>query len=140
MKDEMEKLLQEEAGGLLLSCDFIEQELEQKQISGSFSVESMTGKAIKGKVIVSDPRVKCQESVFQSESVKISYYFDGYDMEPGEVISGSFMLITNFGEFEIPFSFSYPKKDISSSLGEIRNLFHFTNLARSVEIVFFDRI
>ena len=131
MKDEMEKLLQEEAGGLLLSCDFIEQELEQKQISGSFSVESMTGKAIKGKVIVSDPRVKCQESVFQSESVKISYYFDGSDMEPGEVISGSFVLITNFGEFEIPFSFSYPKKDISSSLGEIRNLFHFTNLART---------
>ena len=132
MREEMEKILQEETDGVvMLSCDFIEQELEQKQISGSFSMESMNGKAIKGKVIVSDPRVKYKESGFQSEQVKISYYFDGSDMEPEEVVSGSFMLITNFGEFEIPFSFSYPKQDITSSLGEIKNLFHFTNLARA---------
>ena len=131
MKEEMEKLLQEEAGGLLLSCDFIEQELENGQIKGSFSMESMYGRAIKGKVIVSDPRVKCQESIFQGESVKISYYFDGSDMEPEEIVSGSFTLITNLGEYEIPFSFSYPKVDLTSSLGEIRNVFHFTNLART---------
>lgn len=131
MKDEMNKLIQEDAGGLLLSCDFIEQELEEGQIRGSFSMESMYGKEIKGKVIVSDPRVKCQESVFQGESVKISYYFDGTDMEPEEVISGFFMLITNLGEYEIPFSFSYPKVDLNSSLGEIKNVFHFTNLARA---------
>ena len=72
----MDKLIQEDAGGALLSCDFIEQELEEGQIRGSFSMESMYGKAIKGKVIVTDPRVKCQESVFQGESVEISYYFD----------------------------------------------------------------
>lgn len=131
MKEEMDKLIQEEAGGILLSCDFIEQELENKQIQGYFSMESMYGKAIKGKVIVSDPRVKCQESAFQGENVKISYYFDGSDMEPGEVVSGFFMLITNLGEYEIPFSFSYPKPDMNSSLGEIRNVFHFTNLART---------
>ena len=132
MREEMEKILQEETdSGVLLSCDFIEQELDEKQISGSFSMESMNGKAIKGKVIVSDPRVEYKESGFQSEQVKISYYFDGSDMEPEEVVSGSFMLITNFGEFEIPFSFSYPKQDITSSLGEIKNLFHFTNLART---------
>ena len=127
----MEKILQEEAGELQLSCDFIEQELEGEQITGSFSMESLNGKAIKGKVIVSDPRVKYQESGFKSEQVKISYYFDGSNMEPSEVVSGSFMLITNFGEIEIPFSFSHPKKNISSSLGEIKNLFHFTNLART---------
>lgn len=131
MKEEMEKILQEEAGELQISCDFIEQELEQGQISGSFFIESLNGKAIKGRVVVSDPRVKYQEFGFQGEQVKISYYFDGSDMEPSEVVSGSFMLITNFGEFEIPFSFFHPKQNISSSLGEIRNLFHFTNLART---------
>jgi len=131
VREEMEKILQEEAGELQLSCDFIEQELDRGQVTGSFSMESLNGKAIKGKVIVSDPRVKYQESGFQSEQVKISYYFDGFDMEKSEVVSGSFMLITNFGEIEIPFSFFYPKQDISSSLGEIKNLFHFTNLART---------
>ena len=131
MREEMEKILQEEAGQLQLSCDFIEQELERGQISGSFSIESLNKKAIKGKVIVSDPRVKYQESGFQSEQVKISYYFEGFDIEPSEVVSGSFMLITNCGEYEIPFSFFHPKQNISSSLGEIKNLFHFTNLART---------
>ena len=128
----MEKVLQEYADEpIQLSCDFIEENLKEKQISGSFFLESMSEKPIKGKVIVSDPRVKCSESVFQSKNVKISYYFDGSDMESGEVVSGLFMLITNFGEFEIPFTFSYPKEEPGSSLGEIRNLFHFTNLART---------
>ena len=131
MREGMEKLLQEETGVLQISCDFIEQELESGQASGSFSVKSMNGKAIKGKVIVSDPRVKYQESGFQSEQIQISYYFDGSDTEPTEIVSGSFMLITNFGEFEIPFSFYHPKQDITSSLGEIKNLFHFTNLAKT---------
>ena len=54
MREGMEKLLQEETGVLQISCDFIEQELESGQASGSFSVKSMNGKAIKGKVIVSD--------------------------------------------------------------------------------------
>ena len=132
MRDDMEKVLQEYADEpIQLSCDFIEENLKEKQNSGSFFLESMSEKPIKGKVIVSDPRVKCSEPVFQSKNVKISYYFDGSDMEPGEVISGLFMLITNFGEFEIPFTFSCPKEDLGSSLGEIRNLFHFTNLART---------
>lgn len=131
MREEIEKILQEDAGRLQLSCDFIEQELEQGKVYGSFSMESLNGKAIKGKVIVSDPRVQYQEFGFQSEQVKISYYFDGSYMEPGEVVSGSFVLITNFGEYEIPFSFSGPKQNLSSSLGEIKNLFHFTNLARA---------
>ena len=131
MKEDMERLLQEEAGKLQLSCNFIEQELVQGKVAGSFSMKSFHGKAIKGKVIVSDPRVQYQEFGFRSEQVKISYYFDGSYMEPGEIVSGSFVLITNFGEFEIPFSFFTPKQEIASSLGEIKNLFHFTNLAEN---------
>ena len=132
MKTEMEKLLQEEEISMLqISCEYIQQSLEEGKIQGSFYVSSTTGKVVKGKVMVTDPRVQCRETAFQSEKVEISYYFDGSDMEAGEVISGLFMLITNFGEFEIPFTFSYPKENLGSSLGEIRNLFHFTNLART---------
>ena len=132
MKEEMEKLLQEEETFMLeISCDYISQELEEGKVSGSFFITSMSDRKVKGKVLVSDPRVQCQETVFHSEKVEISYYFDGADMEPEEVVSGSFVLITNFGEFEIPFDFSYPKEEMTSSLGEIKNLFHFTNLART---------
>ena len=132
MKTEMEKLLQEEEiSRLEISCDYIQQSLEEGKVQGSFYISSTTDKAVKGKVIVSDPRVQCPESVFQNDKVEISYYFDGSDMEPEEIVSGFFVLITNFGEYEIPFEFSYPKEELSSSLGEIKNLFHFTNLART---------
>ena len=132
MKEEMEKLLQEEKTSFLqISCDVIEQELKQGKIEGSFTLESVSGKAIKGKVLVADPRVEIQATGFQSEVVKISYYFDGSHMESEEEVSGSFVVLTNFGEYEVPYTFCYPKKNIESSLGEIKNLFHFTNLARS---------
>ena len=132
MKNEMEKMMQEEKSSFLqISCTEIEQELEQGSITGSFLLESTPGKVIKGKVLVSDPRVSIQESGFLSESVKISYYFDGSWLEPEETVSGFFVLLTNFGEYEIPFLFTQPQKSWESSLGEIKNLFHFTNLARS---------
>ena len=132
MKEEMEKLLQEEKTSFLqISCDVIEQELKQGKIDGSFTLKSVSGKAIKGKVLVADPRVEIQATGFQSEEVKISYYFDGSHMESEEEVSGSFVVLTNFGEYEVPYTFCYPKKNIESSLGEIKNLFHFTNLARS---------
>lgn len=132
MKVEMEKMWQEaENMKLEISCEQIKQQIEEGKIKGSFSIHSMTDKKVKGKVLVSDPRVQCQETAFHSEQVEISYYFDASDVEPEEIISGSFVLITNFGEYEIPFEFSHPKEEMTSSLGEIRNLFHFTNLART---------
>lgn len=132
MKTEMEKLLPEEEISMLeISCDEIRQSLKEEKVQGSFYVSSTTDRVVKGKVLVSDPRVQCRESVFQGEKVEISYYFDGSDMEKEEIVSGFFVLITNFGEYEIPFEFSYPKEELSSSLGEIKNLFHFTNLART---------
>ena len=132
MKEEMENVLSEEQEGLLsLSCDSIEQEVRGDIISGSFSVYGPKEKKIKGKVMASDPRVVLGETVIQSEKLEISYSFDGYFMEPGEAVSGSFVLITNCGEYQLPFSFYYPQTVLNSSLGDIKNLFHFTNLAKT---------
>lgn len=132
MKEEMDKILQEEQEVILeLSCDSIEREVKGDVVTGTFRVVGPAGKMLKGKVIVSDPRVVCREYVFQSEEVEISYSFDSSYMEPGETISGFFDLVTNCGEEQLPFAFHYPQKILDSSLGEIRNLFHFTNLARA---------
>lgn len=128
----MDKLIQEEKTSFWqISHLEIEQELEPGIITGSFFMDSMSGKPIKGKVLVSDPRVQIQEFGFGSEHVTISYSFDGSHVEQQEEVSGSFVVLTNYGEEEIPFRFTWPKPDLSSSLGEIKNLFHFTNLARS---------
>ena len=131
-KKEMEKLLQEEDNARVeISCESIQQEVVGGSVKGSFSFRSTTDRKVKGKVIVSDPRVQYTNSIFQGESIEISYCFDGSDIEPEETVSGFFVLLTNFGEYEIPFAFTYPRKEMNSSLGEIKNVFHFTNLARS---------
>ena len=52
-------------------------------------------------------------------------------MEPGEEARGAFHIISNQGEYYIPFFVSVVPKTIDSSLGNIKNLFHFTNLAKS---------
>lgn len=132
MKEEMEKVFQEgKREAARLSCECVKQELENGTAAGSFTLDSLSGKAIKGRLFVSDPRIRCTESGFMSEHVTISYLFDGQDMEAEEEVSGSFVLVTNLGEYEVPFRFSHPKEMILSSLGEIRNLFHFANLAKA---------
>jgi len=131
VKEEMEKILQEEQGEVLLSCDSLEEEVTGNVIKGSFQIFAPKGKKIKGRVLVSDLRVVCREEVFQGESIEISYSFDSSFMEPGETVSGSFDVITNYGERQLSFAFHYPQKVLDSTLGEIKNLFHFTNLARS---------
>ena len=56
MKTEMEKLLQEEEISMLeISCDYIQQSLQEGKVQGSFYVSSTTDKAVKGKVLVTDP-------------------------------------------------------------------------------------
>ncbi|MDE5933921.1 MAG: hypothetical protein K2H40_15760, partial [Lachnospiraceae bacterium] len=46
-------------------------------------------------------------------------------------VRGAFHMISNQGEYYLPFSVSVTAEEIASSLGEIKNLFHFTNLAKS---------
>lgn len=132
MKQEPDTILLEDQESLLqLSCYSIEEELKEGMIRGSFSLECEGSKLMKGKVMVTDPRVVCEPKTFQGQRAEISYCLDGSQVREPEAISGSFMLITNYGEYEITFSFQREKKCLNSSMGEIKNLFHFTNLAKT---------
>ena len=53
----------------------------------------------------------------------------GYnDLKEGDVIKGNFHIISNQGEYTLPFSVMISHFVLDSSLGSIKNLFHFTNL------------
>ena len=60
----------------------------------------------------------------------ISYEIDSKGFDPGTVYKGSISIISNQGEDRIPVTLSVIKEEISSSIGPVRNLFHFTNLAK----------
>ncbi|MGN1315013.1 MAG: DUF5717 family protein [Lachnospiraceae bacterium] len=117
--------------GLQLSCEEIKEEVKQETVKGSFTIESKSGKTINGFVCCQDIQLEISPVRFQGDKVEVQFTFDGSRLHPGERVTGTFSVITNCGEKEISYSFFKEKIRLESSLGEIRNLFHFANLART---------
>ncbi len=119
-------------GSLDFSCSRIEMSLLADTVQeGSFSVYGPKGRATEGYVVSSDLRMQCMTQGFGGSEDEISYRFDAHGLEEGEEVKGAFHIISNQGEYYLPFSVHIAPGDLSSSLGSVKNLFHFTNLAKS---------
>lgn len=119
-------------GSLEFSCPRVTLSLQaDTACEGSFFVYGPEGAVTEGTVAASDLRMDCVTKRFGGSEDEILYRFDAAGMEAGQEVSGSFFIVSNRGEYELPFQVTVLSDEITSSLGEIRNLFHFTNLARS---------
>ena len=98
---------------------------------GSFSVTASEHHLTEGYVYSDDYRMECITTEFSGVQDEIAYRFRGSDMVPGQDVRGNFILVTNRGEYQIPFCIHAEADAMDSSVGPIRNLFHFTNLAKS---------
>lgn len=118
-------------GALEFSCPRVTLSLQaDTACEGSFFVYGPEGALTEGKVSASDLRMECVSTRFGGSEDEILYRFHADGMEAGEEVSGSFHIISNRGEYYLPFEVKVNSDEIVSSMGEIRNLFHFTNLAR----------
>ncbi len=121
-----------EDGSLDFSCSKIELTLPKDSVyEGSFHVNSTTAGCAAGYISTSDIRMECLTSEFAGNDVEVSYRFHGENMEEGDVVKGTFSLVSNRGEYYLPFVVSIEHKVLNSSVGNIKNLFHFANLAKS---------
>lgn len=121
-----------EGGSLDFSCPRIELSLYAgEEAEGSFTVYGPVGRMTEGHVVSSDLRMECLTDKFGGSEDEIHYRFCARGMEAGEEAKGAFNIISNQGEYYLPFSVSVIPRDVASSLGSVRNLFHFTNLAKS---------
>ena len=121
-----------ENGSLDFSCTKLELTLyRDEKEEGSFRVYGPKGRLTKGKVFSSEPRMQCLTKDFVGEEEEILYIFDGTGLEEGDVLKGEFYFISNQGEYYLPFVVTIAYHTMESSLGVIKNLFHFTNLAKS---------
>lgn len=116
---------------LQFSCEKIELYLENNRAEGSFRVKSREGKALKGYLTCTDPRLRINPVKFQGEVIEIQVSFAERGLPLGEAVEGTLVFISNCGEALLPYAIRQQEMRLESSLGEIRNLFHFTNLARS---------
>lgn len=121
-----------ESGTLEFSCQRIVLEVQADTVTEDcFTVYGREGQVTEGYAVSSDLRMECITNRFSGAQDEIQYRFDARGMEAGEEVKGAFNIISNQGEYYIPFSVSIAAETIVSSLGNIKNLFHFTNLARS---------
>lgn len=136
MRQVIEEILQgkfnSDNGSLDFSCPRIELSLHaDTACEGFFLIYGPKDQVTEGHVISSDLRMECVTETFSGSQDEILYRFDARGMEVGEEVRGSFHMISNHGEYYLPFFVSIVPEMIDSSLGNIKNLFHFTNLAKS---------
>lgn len=119
-------------GTLSFSVNTVEQTVQAGTVyEGSFSVLAPAGELNEGYVYSDDYRMECLTDSFCGVQDEIAYRFDASKLLPGTDVHGSFILITNHGEYRIPFSMHTEQTLMDSSIGAIRNSMHFTNLAKA---------
>lgn len=120
-----------ENGALDFSCSEIEILLHSGEVyEGSFRIFAPQGVCANGSVISSDLRMECLTEEFAGDE-EIFYSFHGENLEEGDVVRGHFYIISNQGEYYLPFVATAMNNLLESSVGVIKNMFHFANLARS---------
>ncbi len=121
-----------ENGSLDFSCSKIELSLQKgESFEGSFSIYSETNSYINGFVTSSDCRMECITAEFTGNESLISYCFHGEYLEEGDTVKGVFSVVCNQGEYYLPFAVTIEHQVLDSSMGAVKNLFHFANLAKS---------
>lgn len=98
---------------------------------GSFHLIGKPGYITNGYIYTSDSRMECLTKQFFGTGEEIGYLFHGKGMETGDVLQGNFYVVSNQGEYELSFVVMVVAKTLSTSLGAMKNLFHFANLAKS---------
>lgn len=121
-----------ERGSLDFSCPRLEIVLEKgEDIEDTFTIYGLPDKLTKGHITTSDWRMECLTPEFAGSEEQITYHFHSEGLEEGDVVKGAFFVISNQGEYYLPYVVSVAYHVMESSLGAIKNLFHFANLAKT---------
>ena len=121
-----------DCGKLLFSTARIEADMPEGQLfEGSFALSSEDGRDFTAVIYTSSMRLVCRNDHVEDEpSATIHYVFDSTGLESGDVVKGDIQVVSNAGEYYLPFVFSISYGIVRGSLGNVRNLFHFTNQAQ----------
>ena len=98
---------------------------------GSFIVKNNKGSRMKGVLYSSSRLFVLSEDKFVGEEITVNYSFSAEHMEPGERVEGEISIITECGEAVLPFEVKVEPPSCSSSIGEIKDMFQFTDLAKT---------
>ena len=136
MREAVDRILEgnfnNDVHSLNFSSPLIELKLDPgEKYEGSFTIFSKPNVMTEGTVSTTELRMKCLVEHFIGSEEEIPYVVDTAGMTQGDSLKGEFRIISNQGEYLIPYHVEIGSENLNSSLGSIRNLFHFTNLAKT---------
>lgn len=136
MREIIERILDgyyaEEDRSVSLSCSSLELTLKAGENErGQFTISSEGKDMVEGTISTSDARMELSVEHFQGKEIVVDYLFHGEYMAEGEEAKGSIFILTDKGELNVPFQVTIVPETIESSIGPIKNLFHFANLAKT---------
>ncbi len=102
-----------------------------KTYEGTFTISNSVGRTMQGCVYSSNRLMQITNSEFQGELNTITYRFDAQTLRVCSETKGEFYIISDCREVSLPFTVITEAPYCVSSLGKIKDLFQFTNLAKT---------
>ncbi len=135
LREVIEKLVkgvfEYESDKLIFDVPSIEKGLAKDETySGSFRIGTESNQKVKGLVYSSNKRLICETKEFNGNDVTIRYTFDTNGLDAGDVIKGDIRIVSEAGEYYLPFSFSIVHKIMEESGENVRNIYHFAKQAQ----------
>lgn len=116
---------------IVLSERRIEKSLNaDRQYNGVFSITAVNNVDVRGIVCSDNYRVVINNNTFIGKQTVIGYEINTRGLTLKDKIQGAISVICNAGEMSIPFEFEIEEESVTTSMGEVTNLFHFTNLVQ----------
>lgn len=100
-------------------------------LRAELAVNSTNGIHLKGLVYADHSRVKVQNASFGGTRNRITFDVDCRYMEIGEEIAGNLVLVTNAGEYRVPFRFRTVSGSAGKTIGSIRTTEQFAAIAKA---------
>ena len=135
LKEKIKQLSREhfeyELPELLCSEEKLELEVETGKIyKGTLVIRNKENRRMKGLLYSSSHLLCLDTDSFVGTEATVSYEVHAEDIRVKDTIQGVISIVSSCGEKEIPYTITVVEKYIEASFGEVKDLFHFTNLAK----------
>jgi len=98
---------------------------------GNFSIDSQNGIDARGLIYSDSSYLALKDTSFIGKHADIHYEANAQGIKPGKKVNGMLQIVSDAGELSLPYEITVEEQYMESSMGKIKNLFHFTNLVKN---------